>query len=238
MPCAPIGIPVSVSGAHPWVKEIGRHERLPILREYGKREESHFFAPGLNPKIPDRSILAPKAQAVRSMKSLTIFLMVLIGRVLPISGQPPVSSGHTFWVYLFLLEDCKITQAYTDKLRSLHSSFACDSIRFEGFFPSPVSTDSTMQAFVAKHRLPFPCTRSGAYAMAKRFGVSVTPEVVVYNETIDSVYYQGRIDNLYERVGQRRQVVTSHELEAALYCIQHCKPISVPRTVAVGCFLK
>lgn len=188
--------------------------------------------------MPDRSILAPKGQAVRSMKLLTIFLMVLIGRVLPVNGQLPVSSGHTFRVYLFLLEDCKITQAYTDKLRSLHSTFASDSIRFEGFFPSPVSTDSAMQAFVAKHRLPFPCTRSGAYAMAKRFGVSVTPEVVVYNETIDSVYYQGRIDNLYERVGQRRQVVTSHELEAALYCIQHYKPIPVPRTAAVGCFLK
>lgn len=167
-----------------------------------------------------------------------IFLIALVMRALSVSGQSAVSSSQTFGVYLFLLEDCKITQAYTDKLRLLHNTFASDSIRFEGFFPSPVSTDSTMQAFAAKHRLPFPCTRSGAYAMAKRFSVSVTPEVVVYNETLDSVYYQGRIDNLFERVGQRRQVVTSHELEAALYCIQHCKPIPVPRTVAVGCFLK
>lgn len=167
-----------------------------------------------------------------------LFLMALIGRVLLVSGQLPVSSGHTFRVYLFLLEDCKITQAYTDKLRSLHGAFASDSIRFEGFFPNPISTDSTVQTFVVKHRLPFPCTRLGAYAMAKRFGVSITPEVVVYNETLDSVYYQGRVDNLYERIGQRRQVVTSHELEAALYCIQHCKPIPVPRTVAVGCLLK
>jgi hypothetical protein len=172
------------------------------------------------------------------MKQLTIFLMALVMRVLSVSGQSAVSYSQTFEVYLFLLEDCKITQAYTDKLRLLYNTFACDSIRFEGFFPSPISTDSTMRVFVAKHRLPFPCTRSGAYAMAKRLGVSVTPEVVVYNETLDSVYYQGRIDNLFERVGQRRQVVTSHELEAALYCIQHHKPIPVPRTVAVGCFLK
>jgi hypothetical protein len=68
--------------------------------------------------------------------------------------------------------------------------------------------------------------------------VKVTPEVVVYNVTRDSIYYQGRIDNLFERVGQRRQVVTSHELEAALYCIQHNKPVPIPRTTAVGCFFK
>jgi hypothetical protein len=94
-----------------------------------------------------------------------------------------------------------------------------------------------VQAFVEKHQLPFACTRTGAYATAKRFGVSITPEVVIYHAGRDSVYYQGRIDNLFERIGQRRQVVTSHELEAALYCIQHNKTIPIPRTKAVGCFL-
>lgn len=147
-------------------------------------------------------------------------------------------SSDKYQVYFFLLEDCMITQAYTDKLQEIHHKFACDSIRFSGYFPNPVSTDSAMLAFVEKHQIPFPCTRDGAYDTAKSFGVTVTPEVVLYNETRDSVYYQGRIDNLYERVGQRRQVVTSHELEAALYCIQHNKPVPIPRTTAVGCFFK
>lgn len=153
------------------------------------------------------------------------------------NGQT-ASSSNTYQVCLFLLEDCKITQAYTDKLQNLHRTFASDSIHFTGFFPNPVSEDSTMQAFVEKYQLPFPCTRSGAYDQAKRFGVTVTPEVVVYNETRDSVYYQGRIDNLFERVGQRRQVVTSHELENALYSIQQNKPVLVSRTTPVGCILK
>lgn len=153
------------------------------------------------------------------------------------SGQA-LSSSNSFQVYLFLLEDCKITQAYTDKLQYLHRTYASDSIYFTGFFPNPVSEDSTMRAFVAKHQLPFFCTRTNAFELAKRFDVTVTPEVVVYNTTLDSVYYQGRIDNLFERVGQRRQVVTSQELEAALYCIQHNKPVPIPRTMAVGCFLK
>jgi len=165
-----------------------------------------------------------------------ILIIALIAKGLVLCAQAaPLSS--TFEVYLFLLEDCKITQAYTDKLQHLHRTFACDSIRFTGFFPNPVSEDSTMRAFVAKHQLPFSYTRTGAYEAAKKFGVTVTPEVVVYHAGRDSVYYQGRIDNLFERVGQRRQVVTSHELEAALYCIQHNKNVPIPRTQAVGCFL-
>lgn len=164
-------------------------------------------------------------------------IIVLIANGLSMRGQS-LPAPSVYKVYLFLLEDCKITQAYTAKLQYLHQAFSSDSIRFTGFFPNPVSEDATMQAFVEKYKLPFHCTRAGAYDLAKRFGVSVTPEVVVYNETRDSVYYQGRIDNLFERVGQRRQVVTSHELEAALYSIQNNKPVPITRTKAVGCFLK
>ena len=171
------------------------------------------------------------------MRERILILIASMAMRLPMKGQVPAST-NTFQVYLFLLEDCKITQAYTDKLQYLHHTFASDSIHFNGFFPSPVSEAASVEAFVEKHQLPFPCTRKDAYRLAKRFDVSVTPEVVVYSETLDSVYYQGRIDNLFERVGQRRQVVTSHELETALYCIQHNKPIPVPRTTAVGCFLK
>ncbi|MEL6636168.1 MAG: hypothetical protein AAFW73_18915 [Bacteroidota bacterium] len=165
---------------------------------------------------------------------ITLALMV---RALLLQGQSPSANG-TYEVYLFLLEDCKITQAYTDELRSLHQKFSCDSIRFTGFFPNPVSEEASMRAFVDRHELPFACTRQAAYPTAVRFGVSVTPEVVVYHPARDSVYYQGRIDNLFPRVGQRRQVVTTHELRAALDSIRAHRAIAVARTEAVGCFLQ
>jgi hypothetical protein len=171
------------------------------------------------------------------MYKFFIFSFALIVGNLPMN-RASSSSSDTFKVIFFLLEDCKITQAYTDKLQDIHGKFATDSILFTGFFPNPVSKDSTIQAFVTKYQLPFKCTRTGASKMAKRFSITVTPEVVVYNESRDSVYYQGRIDNLFERVGQRRQVVTANELEEALSCIQQNRPIAVPRTAAVGCFLK
>jgi len=167
-------------------------------------------------------------------KALFFCFFVFLG--FPLVGQQH-STKDSFTVYLFLLEDCKITQAYTDKIQELYHSFSNDSVGFWGGFPNPISEDSTVQSFVSKYQIPFFCTRDGAYTLAQRFGVKVTPEVVVYNQTRDSVLYQGRIDNMFERVGQRRKVITSHELEAALYCIRNNKPVPIPKTNAVGCFL-
>ncbi len=167
------------------------------------------------------------------MRTLLTILMIAL---LPIMAKS-MAPRDSFTVYLFLLEDCKITQAYADKMQSIHAEYAKDSIGFQGFFPNPISEDSSMQAFTQKYKIPFACTRTQAYARAKQLGVTVTPEVVVYNETRQKIVYQGRINNLYERVGQRRQVVTSHELEAALYCIRNSKPVPIPKTTAIGCFL-
>lgn len=149
----------------------------------------------------------------------------------------PPATKDSFTVYLFLLEDCMITQAYTDRLTSLHSEYAGDSIGFIALFPNPVSSDSTAMAFARKYDLPFNTTRENAQNLARQFDVRVTPEVVLYNETKKIVLYQGRIDNLFERIGERRRVVTSHELAAALYSVRNHQPVPIPRTTAVGCFL-
>lgn len=149
------------------------------------------------------------------------------------SAQP----RDSFTVYFFLLEDCKITQAYTDRLAEIYAQYAGDSIGFVGHFPNPLSTDTTAAAFQAAYALPFPCTVSQSASLAASLGVTVTPEVVLFNETKRKTCYQGRIDNLYERVGERRRVVTSFELEAALHAVRHGREVPIPRTQAVGCFL-
>lgn len=165
-------------------------------------------------------------------------LVVVTALVLPalIFGQSSACKD-SLAVYFFLLEDCKITQAYPQVMREVYQEFAQDGVGFVGYFPSRVSQDATVQEFARKYQLPFPCTRTDAYEQAKRFGVSVTPEVVVYDVAQDAVAYQGRIDNLYEQVGRRRRVVTSHDLLQALRCLRAGCLVSPARTQAVGCFL-
>jgi hypothetical protein len=163
---------------------------------------------------------------------------VLYCCLLPLLSQAQSdASRDSFTVYFFLLEDCKITQAYTDKISDIWREYAGDSIGFSALFPNPVSGESSVAEFCSKYGLPFSCSREEASEKAHQFGVSVTPEVVLCNETRGEMLYRGRIDNMFEKIGERRRVVTSFELEAALHAVRNHLEVPVPRTRAVGCFL-
>lgn len=165
-------------------------------------------------------------------KSLLSVLLLLAGVATAQSDRP-----ERFSVYFFLLEDCKISQAYTPILKQLFSNYSNDSIRFYGLFPNPISSETGAEAFKQKYKLPFPCTTAQANATARRLRIEVTPEVVVLENGTQQVLYQGRIDNLFERVGKRRKVVTVRELEDALKAIRQNREPLIKRTQAVGCIL-
>lgn len=162
-------------------------------------------------------------------------LFTAFGCLIGLASQ--AQSGDTIHVLIFLLEDCKISQAYTARLTTLHSRFGQDSIRFVGLFPNPVSEEESVRAFQEKYQLPFPLSKKDAKEIAWDFGVTVTPEVVVVRQSTKTVLYQGRIDNMFERVGKRRRVVTSNDLELALEAIRANRRVPVSRTQPIGCFL-
>lgn len=167
------------------------------------------------------------------MKQLTTLTAIACLMQMAVSAQ----NRDSFTVYLFLLEDCKVTQAYTDRLAEIHHRYSGDSIGFVALFPNPISSDSTVPAFQQKHGLTFPCTVLQAAGKAHSLGITVTPEAALVNESTQELLYRGRIDNMFERLGERRRVVTSFELEAALHAVRLGAQVPVPRTRAVGCFL-
>lgn len=140
-------------------------------------------------------------------------------------------------VYVFLGENCVISQHYTLPLRELHAQYAAQGVDFVGLFPNGYSTEAGIAAFEAKYQLPFALQKDSAQAMTQRFGVKVTPEVVVYDVAHDTVRYQGRIDDQYARVGRRRLHPTTAELADALAALTQGQPVPVARQPAVGCFI-
>jgi hypothetical protein len=164
-------------------------------------------------------------------KVLPTLITCLMG--LTIKAQQPDTIG----VYIFLLEDCNISQAYTHRLADLQRRFDKDSIRFVGLFPNPLSDEKSVRAFQKKHQILFSLSTKGAAERARELGATVTPEVVVVRESSQTVLYQGRIDNMFERVGKRRRVVTSHDLELALEAIRANREVPVSRTQPIGCFI-
>lgn len=147
-----------------------------------------------------------------------------------------IAQNH-YQVYFFLLEDCKITQAYIPEIRKLHAEFESDSIEFKAFFPSPSSDQNLVKTFFDEYQPGITCVLDDNQVMAKKFDITVMPEVVVYQDHINKIVYQGRIDNWFAGLGKRRAKATKHELRDCLNKIQKAQAIQYLKTEAVGCYL-
>ena len=140
-------------------------------------------------------------------------------------------------VYIFLDETCVISQYYTLSLKALNQEFGKEHLQFIGLFPNFSSKPAKIKTFKKKYKIPFELKTDYYHSKVKQLGAEVTPEVVVYNETSESILYKGRIDNTYFRIGKRRNVTTTHDLKAALVAIRDNQPIPNKSVLAVGCFI-
>lgn len=166
------------------------------------------------------------------------FLFVLYSFTsFPLQAKSIAPDRDSINVYIFLHEDCIISQYYTILLKELHKVYGDENIQFIGLFPNFSSKHKKIQAFKEKYNIPFPLKTDYYHTKKEAFGASVTPEVIVYNESQAAILYKGRIDDTYARVGVRRRVTGSSELKNALEAIKNNKAIEVKETIAVGCII-
>ncbi len=171
----------------------------------------------------------------RSMGRLTYMLIFFVFSFLPKNLQ----SQHSMYeVYIFMHESCKICQYYTPTLKNIFDKYNGEKFRFVGVFPNAYSKKNERILFQKKHQIPFKLVPDRNQHLMLKFGVEITPEVVVYNRKKDEVIYKGRIDNSYVKVGDRRRVVTSFELEKVLEGILEGRVEPVQNMPAIGCFIE
>jgi len=142
-----------------------------------------------------------------------------------------------YTVYYFLGEDCKICQYYSPTINALDTIYTSDSLSFVGLFPNRYSTEKGISAFQEKHKIGFELKREYFGTKTKQFGVTITPEVVVYDNHEEKVLYKGRIDDSYHKLGRRRQVITSEELKDVLAAIVGGMEITTLPTPSIGCYI-
>jgi peroxiredoxin len=163
------------------------------------------------------------------MKAIYIFTFFLLFQNISYSQTDSIT------VYVFLREDCVISQNYTSTLNRLYQIFSSQKIGFIGLFPS--TRDESIVAFRNKYHINIPLKSDYFQTITKELGATVTPEVIVYNEICNEILYQGRIDDTYFRVGKKRSVTTTAELEEALKAIVNGKTIAVRKTQPIGCLI-
>jgi len=162
------------------------------------------------------------------------FVLLFFIGIVPINF---LLSQSQYKVFLFLLEDCKISQAYISEIKRIEKEFANDSIQFIAFFPNATSTEQSVVTFNKKYKLPMPCKQDVQRMIADQNQISVLPEVVVINESLHQKLYQGRIDNLFVAIGKRRKKATEFDLKEVLQGIVNGQQLPYRKTAAIGCFL-
>ena len=78
--------------------------------------------------------------------------------------------------------------------------------------------------------------RTGSLALARKYGIAMTPEVAVVDAQ-GRLFYRGRIDDQYVDYGKTRPAPTRRDLRMALDELAAGQRASVPRTKAFGCAL-
>ena len=141
-------------------------------------------------------------------------------------------------VYVFMAETCPISQAATLPLRELHARYGAQGVRFVGVFPARETTPASLADFAKTYQLAFPLQADAGHALTKRLHARVTPEAVVVGADGRTILYQGRLDDAYAGLGQHRAVTRHHELAEALAAVAAGRPVAVPRTEPVGCFIE
>ena len=153
------------------------------------------------------------------------------------SVQPFADQATKAMVLVFVTTDCPIANAYHPKLAEMYQKYQTKGIRFYLVHSSKEINKQAGQKHVEEYRLQIPVVLDKDQSIARRVGATVTPEVVVISGSNDDPLYQGRIDNLYENYGKKRQAATRHYLKDALDQLLAGKEIQTRSTKPIGCFI-
>lgn len=174
-------------------------------------------------------------------------LIQLLLVLLCLAPKQEVKISHTessLWpvdsltVYVFLHDECVISQFYTPELTRLFDTYHSQKVGFTGYFPSPSSSPDRIEKFAEDYRLAFPLEGDYQKVQCIRLGVKVTPEVAVWDHRSDRIIYRGRIDDSYVRVGKRKLHPQQHDLEEIIEAwLVGQVPAELEQTQAIGCFI-
>jgi hypothetical protein len=147
-----------------------------------------------------------------------------------------VAAGARANVLVFTTTDCPISNRYAPEIKRLASAYAERGVRFWIVYPVRGDTPLKIREHVEQFGLNLPVARDTAFELVARTGVTVTPEVAVFDHRSDLVY-RGRIDDRYVDFGVDRPAPTTRDLDQALSNLLAGKPVEPRTTRAVGCIL-
>src|SRR5512139_3494375 len=128
------------------------------------------------------------ALALPAVAAVPAGVVDLEGRPLdPLAPSPGVAAT----VLVFTMTDCPISNRYAPELRRLHAAFRARGVRFWLVYPKPDDDAAAIRAHVATFAQGIPVARDPRHALVTATGVTVTPEVAVF-DAAGALRYRGR----------------------------------------------
>jgi thiol-disulfide isomerase/thioredoxin len=138
-------------------------------------------------------------------------------------------------VLLFVRTDCPVSNRYAPLIRQMSRQYGKDA-SFRLVFPDKSESPEKIRNFLLEYKYELSAIRDVDHALVKATEAKVTPEAAVF-DAHGTLVYHGRIDNLYEHIGQARRAATTHELADAIEAARQGKNPAVPSANGVGCFI-
>lgn len=160
-------------------------------------------------------------------------LGIFIGAILSFG----LSAKDSLTVYLFLLDECRICQELAPEFNNIYADCQGKQIGFIGVFPNFSSKQKGIEKFKSKYKIKFETKTDYFKKLTHRFNASVLPEVVLYNETKQTIVYQGMINDLFYAPSKRRHHVNHHYLRDAINASLLGESPKINRTLPIGCFI-
>lgn len=177
-------------------------------------------------------------------RAALIFLLVVVASagvvsVRDLDGREvhPMQPAGKAEVLFFITSDCPISNSYAPEIQRI-----CKEYGTKGVSCDLVYVDPTMKPdAVRKHLHDFsyqdiPAILDTRHQVVDAAGATITPQAILIGPDGRKLY-AGRIDNFYAGLGKPRRQATVHDLRTALDETLAGKPVTTPKTDAVGCYI-
>lgn len=208
--------------------KIGWNGILALVACVPLATQACFSQQASEPKADD-----PKAIRRESVRSVLRW-QDLDGRERPLVPERDVRAI----CIIFVSTDCPISNSYQPELQRLHQQYKPEGIAFVMLHATSGIEPERIREHIKNYEIAIPVGIDAHQAIARDLQATTIPEAFVLSADGETVWYRGRIDNLYEAFGKKRPRPTSHELRDALHAIVTGQKVPIASTNPVGCRLR
>lgn len=165
-----------------------------------------------------------------------VFVLAVCLFPLPLLSQSSIPDSVS--VIITFTPECPICRAYLPRIGMLIKEWETFPVRLTLLVPDALPDVSAVREVVGAAGLQnVSLMFDSLQEYTRQYGLTVTPEAAVVTES-GVLVYRGRIDNLYERLGVRRRVVSSFDLLDAVRRLLERGHGPLQTTAAVGCVIE